>query len=182
MAVSKQPEVADIDLPWEKVKRLPVEAIRDDELLAVILKTGYGHPNALDRSTSILRQYPVTKLLGMCRDEIRQIKGIGATRSDVLIAAFELAKRGLNQGLGIMPSISQPKDVIPIVSDLKDKKKEYFVAIFLNARNQVICREDVSVGSLNASLVHPREIFGPAVGSTAASVVLVHNHPSGVRL
>ena len=169
--------VADIDLPWEKVKRLAPEAIRDDELLAVVLRTGYGNGRVLESASEILKRTPLDELIKMDRDALKAVKGISASKADILIAAFVLARRALDK-VGILPSISRPQDVLPVIADIKDKKKEHFVAVFLNARNQVVCREDVSVGSLNASLVHPREVFAAAVGSCAASVILAHNHPS----
>ena len=128
---------------------------------------------------AILRKHPPSALLEMGFEALTRIKGIGRAKGAGLVAAFELSRRALNQGMGIAPAISRPADVLPVIADIKDRRKEYFVAVFLNARNQVICREDVSIGSLNASLVHPREVFFPAVGSSAASVILAHNHPSG---
>ncbi len=171
--------VADVDMPREKLERLGPEALRDEELLAILLRTGYEGRNVLEISRGIIKRYPVNKLVDMDLKELTTIKGIGQAKAAGLVAGFELAKRGLNQGIGIEPSITSPVDVLGFLTDIKDRRKEYFVALFLNARNQVICREDVSVGSLNASLVHPREVFAPAVGSSAASVILAHNHPSG---
>ena len=171
--------VADVDMPREKLERLGPEALRDEELLAILLRTGYEGRNVLEISRGIVKRYPVNKLVDMDLKELTTIKGIGRAKAAGLVAGFELAKRGLNQGIGIEPSITSPVDVLGFLTDIKDRRKEYFVALFLNARNQVICREDVSVGSLNASLVHPREVFAPAVGSSAASVILAHNHPSG---
>ena len=171
--------IADVDVPWVKLKDRGVEALRNDELFAVILKTGYGEQNVLEVSNNIMQKYPLSSLMKMQRPDLVRIRGISAGKADILLASFELARRGLNQGMGIAPSITCPGDGAELVSDIKDKKKEYFVALYLNARNQVICREDVSVGSLNASLVHPREVFAPAIGSSAASVILAHNHPSG---
>ena len=172
------PKVADIDLPWNRVKRVGPEAIKDADLLAIVLRNGCGGYRALVLSSDILEKTPQETLFGMDRDQLVRIKDISSSRADILIAAFELARRALKKGVGIMPTISRPCDVLPLISDIKDKRKEHFVAIFLNARNQVICREDVSVGSLNASLVHPREVFAPAIGSSAASVILAHNYPS----
>jgi DNA repair protein RadC len=179
MAKKSIPGVAEVDLPWTKLKERGVEALRDEELLAVVLNTVYGDRNVLEISRSVLRKHPLSTLLQMDRGQWRDVKGISSSKAEVIIAAFEMAKRGLNQGMGIAPSISRPADAVGMLSDIKDKKKEHFVALFLNARNQIICREDVSVGSLNASLVHPREVFTAAVGSSAASVILAHNHPSG---
>lgn len=171
--------VADVDMPREKLERLGPEGLRDDELLAILLRTGYEGRNVLEISRGIVKRYPVNKLVDMDLKELTTIKGIGRAKAAGLVAGFELAKRGLNQGIGIEPTITSPADVLGLLTDIKDLRKEYFVALFLNARNQVICREDVSIGSLNASLVHPREVFAPAVGSSAASVILAHNHPSG---
>ncbi len=171
--------VADVDMPREKLERLGPEALRDEELLAILLRTGYEGRNVLEISRGIIKRYSVSKLVEMDLKKLTTIKGIGQAKAAGLVAGFELAKRGLNQGIGIEPSITSPVDVLGFLTDIKDRRKEYFVALFLNARNQVICREDVSVGSLNASLVHPREVFAPAVGSSAASVILAHNHPSG---
>lgn len=171
--------VADVDMPREKLERLGAEALRDEELLAVLLRTGYEGRNVLEIARGILRAHPVAALMEMDLASLTEIKGVGRAKAASLVAGFELARRGLNQGMGIAPSISRPADAVGFLADIKDRKKEHFVALFLNARNQVICREDVSVGSLNASLVHPREVFAPAVGSAAASVILAHNHPSG---
>lgn len=171
--------MADVDMPREKLERLGPEALRDEELLAILLRTGYEGRNVLEISRGIIKRFPVNELVDMDLKNLTTIKGIGRAKAAGLVAGFELAKRGLNQGIGIEPSITSPVDVLGFLTDIKDRRKEYFVALFLNARNQVICREDVSVGSLNASLVHPREVFAPAVGSSAASVILAHNHPSG---
>lgn len=173
------PGVADVDHPNSKLKRLGVEALKDEELFAIILRTGYGEQNVLEVCHRILSKHSVSVLLDMERSELVKIRGISAGKVDMFLAAIELTKRGLNQGMGVAPSISQPADAAGMLSHIKDLKKEYFLALFLNARNQVICQEEVSVGSLNASLVHPREVFAPAVGSCAASVILAHNHPSG---
>ena len=171
--------VAEMDMPREKLDRLGPEALQDEELLAILLRTGYEGKNVLEVARAILRKHPPSALLEMGLEALTRIKGIGRAKGAGLVAAFELSRRALNQGMGIAPAISRPADVLPVIADIKDRRKEYFVAVFLNARNQVICREDVSIGSLNASLVHPREVFFPAVGSSAASVILAHNHPSG---
>lgn len=173
------PGVADVDHPNLKLKRLGGEALKDEELLAVVLRTGYAEQNVLEVCSKILGKHPISSLLGMGRDELVRIKGISAGKADMLLASFELARRGLNQGMGILPSITCPADGAAMLADIKDCKKEHFVALFLNARNQVICRETVSVGSLSASLVHPRELFAPAINSSSASVIIAHNHPSG---
>lgn len=173
------PGVADVDLPSVKLLERGVEALRDEELLAVVLKTGYGQMNVLETSESILKRHQLSNIVSMDIHQLCKVKGMSKSKAEILVSAIEIAKRGLNQGMGILPSITCPEDGAQIVSDIKDKVKEHFICLFLNARNQVLCREQVSVGSLNASLVHPREVFAPAIGSAAASVILAHNHPSG---
>ena len=171
--------VADVDLPREKLERIGADALRNEELLAILLRTGYEGRNVLSVSKRVLDHFPCERLVRMTLDELVGIKGIGRSKASVLVAAFELARRAFDRDVGIAPTISAPRDILPLISDIKDHRKEQFVAFFLNGRNQVICREDVSVGSQSQTLVHPREVFGPAVGSAAAAVVLAHNHPSG---
>jgi DNA repair protein RadC len=121
--------VAEVDLPREKLERLGAEALRDEELLAVLLSTGFEGRNVLEISSAILQIEPLAQLMYLSIEKLTQIKGIG--RAKAAGAAM--------------------------LTDIKDRRKEHFIALFFNARNQVICREEVSVGSLNASLVHPRE-------------------------
>ncbi len=172
-------ELAKVDLPREKLSVRGPEGLKDEELLAILLGTGYEGRNVLRMARTILKKAPIDQLLSRPLRSLTEIKGIGKAKASVLVAGFELAKRALNRGIGVLPAISKPADVFPLVADLRDRRKEHFVVLLLNARNQVLKREDVSVGSLNASLVHPREVFAPAVESVAAAMVLVHNHPSG---
>ena len=97
----------------------------------------------------------------------------------MLIACIELARRGLNEGLGVTPIISAPGDCLPFVVDIKDQRREFFKTLYLNARNQVIHHEVTSIGSLSAAVVHPREVFITAIEYSSASVIVAHNHPSG---
>ena len=96
-----------------------------------------------------------------------------------LTAALELSRRVLKQGLGILPTITCPTDIVPHLVGIKDQPKEHFLVLYLNARNQIIYQEVISIGSLSASIVHPREVLRPGIERGAASIVLSHNHPSG---
>lgn len=171
--------VADVDLPREKLERVGADALKNEELLAILLRTGYEGRNVLSVAKRVLDRYPCDQLVRMSLEELLAIKGIGRAKASVLVAAFELARRAFDRDVGIAPTISAPRDILPIIADIKDHRKEHFVALFLNGRNQVIRREDVSIGSMSQTLVHPREVFAPAVGSAASAVVLAHNHPSG---
>ena len=93
--------------------------------------------------------------------------------------SVELARRAFKQGMGILPAISCPAETLPFLTGIKDESKENFLCLYLNARNQVIHSEIISVGSLSASIVHPREVFIVAIKNNGASVILAHNHPSG---
>lgn len=166
-----------VDRPREKLEMKGPQALRDEELLAIILRTGYKGKSVLEVAKEILKKYRGEKLASSSLETLRKIKGVGLSRAASLIAAFELTKRILNNST--LPKIEKPEDVLAQVTYLRDKKKEYFVALYLNARNQLIHKETISIGSLNASLVHPREVFQPAIVLSAASIILVHNHPSG---
>ena len=167
------------ELPRERLARLGPQALKDHELLAAVLGTGYRGRHVVDLAESILTDYPNESLLDMNIGQLSRIKGVGKAKAGVLVAAFELARRGLHKGLGVRPVIRSPIDVLPLLADVKDEQREHFLCLYLNARNQVIHKEVVSIGSLSSSIVHPREVFQPAVLQAAASVILAHNHPSG---
>jgi len=165
-----------IDLPREKLTRTGAQSLKDEELLAVILGTGYEGKNVLRLAKEILKQYPAADLIRIPLSKLQGIKGVGPAKACLIAAAVELVRRGIDKNI---VSIKKPTDIIPYVNDIKDKNREYFVAFYLNARNEILRREFVSVGILTASLVHPREVFAPAISRSAASVIFVHNHPSG---
>ena len=172
-------EVAAVELPRERLARYGVEALRDYELLAIVLGTGYRGRHVLDVARDILAESPKERLMGLGLDQLGRLAGVGQAKACTLIAAFELARRALQQGLGVAPVIASPAEVLPLLAEIKDLRKEHFLCLYLNARHQVIHKEVVSIGSLSASIVHPREVFQVAVQHSAASIILAHNHPSG---
>ena len=174
--------------PIYKIERNGPEALSDEELLALVLRIPQRNGlDVLPKLRSFLCKNPLNKLADFQLEtppgqiSKRELKGNDLTKAQLLNlqAVIEFARRVLNQGMGIEPSITSPVDVLNELRHIKDAKREYFVAVYLNARNQTLKTEVISVGSLNASLVHPREVFAPAVGISAASVILGHNHPSG---
>ena len=167
------------DLPRERLARRGVSGLRDDELLAIVLGTGYRGCGVVAAAREILQAHPKEELVSMEPLQLRRLKGVGPVKAGVLAAAFELARRGLQKGLGVQPVITCPTDAVPLLAEIRDERREHFLCLFLNARNQVIHKEVISIGSLSASIVHPREVFQVAVSRTAASIVLAHNHPSG---
>jgi len=130
----------------------------------------------------LLSQFSNLKgIAGASVEELSQVKGIGVAKASQIKAAFELANR-LEDYLetGSKPLVKTPDDVVTLVrSRLKGKKKEHFLALLLDTRNQLIKVSEISVGSLDTSIVHPREAFKEAIAASAASVIFVHNHPSG---
>lgn len=168
------------DRPREKIAKYGPEFLKDQELLAIILRTGLAGKNVLKIAEEILSKFSKKRLLGLSYDQLKQIKGIGPAKASQVLAAFELSKRVLKSDqTNTRPTIQTPKDVIAQVSYLQNLKKENFVVLYLNARNELINKETISVGTLNANLVHPREVFEPAISGFASTVVFIHNHPSG---
>ena len=163
--------------PRERLRDLGAEALTDAELLALVLGTGVPGRSASRLGRELSRHHP-TELATWPAARWLAVTGVGPARASALVAAFELGRRALERPACRTP-IRGPEDVLPHVRDLPRARREHFVVLLLNARHELERRETVSIGSLNASIVHPREVFLPAIIHSAASVVLVHNHPSG---
>ena len=157
-------------------------------MLALVLRMPQRNgSDVLAKLRSFLRKNPLKSLADFQLEHPpgqivnRQLIGNDLSKGHLLTlkAVLEFSRRVLDRGMGMDTPITSPADALPEIRHIRDLKKEHFVAIFLNARNQVIKTDTISMGSLNASLVHPREVFAPAVGISAASVILGHNHPSG---
>lgn len=165
--------------PREKLVAKGPSNLTDHELLAILLRTGRSGKSALDLAHDILTKYPLDKFSTLSIEELNNIKGIDSGKSTSIIAAIELVTRALGKHPHILPIISSPKIALDQLGDIRNQKKEYFVALYLNARNELIHKEVISIGTLTRSLVHPREVFAPALTRLAASVLVAHNHPSG---
>ena len=168
-----------VERPRERLAALGAEALKSEELLAVVLRTGYKGHGVVEVARDILKKFSLPQLLAMPYSSLSAIRGMGESRAAVLLAALELARRGQQAAETGLPVLQSVGDVAAQAIDIRDKKKEYLLAFFLNARHQLIAKETISIGTLTASLAHPREIFSPAIGKAAAGVILVHNHPSG---
>jgi DNA repair protein RadC len=163
--------------PREKLCARGPGSLSDAELLALLLGSGTPGRSALRIGRALARR-PPDELAAWPLARWLRVQGIGPARATAVLAAFELGRRAAAPR-GPAPAIRGPEDVLPLVRDLPGARREHFVVLLLNARHELQCRETVSIGSLNASIVHPREVFLPAILHSAASVVLVHNHPSG---
>ena len=180
--------VYEIEQPMYKIQENGAESLPDEELLALVLRMPQRNgSDVLAKLRSFLRKNPLKSLTDFQLEHPpgqivnRQLVGNDLSKGHLLTlkAVLEFSRRVLDRGMGMDTPITSPADALPEIRFIRDLKKENFVAIFLNARNQVIKTDTISIGSLNASLVHPREVFAPAVGISAASLILTHNHPSG---
>jgi DNA repair protein RadC len=165
--------------PREKMIERGAQGLKDKELLAILLRTGNGGKNAIELAQEILHKYPMRKLMSFGVNDFMSVKGIDQGKACTLLASFELTRRALDVEDNNLPTINSARDAAAHLQDIRSAKKEHFVVLYLNARNQLIHKEVISVGTLNANLVHPREVFKPAVDHLAASLIVAHNHPSG---
>jgi DNA repair protein RadC len=169
-------DIPKIERPREKLIKKGAENLRDCELMAILLRTGIKGKNVLKVSEEILNKFPKKKLLSLDFEKLSRIKGIGEC---LLLAAFELTKRALDVEDNNLPAINSAKNAMAHLQELRNAKREHFISLYLNARNQLVYKEIISIGTINANLAHPREIFYPAVEHLAVSVIIAHNHPSG---
>jgi len=164
--------------PREKLQQRGAEALSDAELVAIFLRTGRRGHTAIDIARELLARHPLHALVSAPLEELVKINGIGLTKAIQLKAAFEVAKR-LAQPRPHQP-VHDPATAAGLVREkMRDLDREEFRVVLLNTKNLLIRVADVSRGSLNASIVEPREVFKDAIAASAASVILVHNHPSG---
>jgi DNA repair protein RadC len=170
------------DRPRERLFKLGSEALSAQEILELILGRGTKGESVMVTAQKLLSQFGNLKNLASASiEELRQIKGIGPAKAAQIRAAFELSKRLEDlPGEAAKITVKSPEDVIKTARTLlKGKKKEHFLILCLDTRNHLIKTNVVSIGSLDCSIVHPREVFKEAISSSASSVIFIHNHPSG---
>ena len=165
--------------PRERFLKHGPEALSDSELFAIILRTGSPSENVIDMSNRLIKEHGLNNLFECSLTELQKIKGIGPSKAMQLLAMAELGKR-YSQSKNPIKKISRSKDVFDLFhARLKDKKQEEFYVLMLNSQNNIIGEQLVSKGILDASILHPREVFKPAIKNSASKIILVHNHPSG---
>lgn len=175
--MTKIKDLPKIDRPREKLEKYGPERLSSSELLAILLRTGGKGVNVVELSNKILKKFSGNGISKANVGELKNTFGLGSAKACEIVACFELSRRLLQNKQSAL--ILEPKDVWRELKDIRSNKKEHFVVFFLDVRNQEIKREIVSVGSLNANLIHPREVFEPAVRYLAAQIIIAHNHPSG---
>ncbi|KRF18567.1 RadC family protein [Paenibacillus sp. Soil787] len=174
-------EVPQEERPRERMLQYGAGALSHAELLAILLRTGTVSESALRLAGRILSESGgLRSLVDMSKDQLTQIKGIGDAKALQIQAGIELGRRLAKSTFAERVTIRSPKDIADLVSeDLRYLQKEHFVCLFLNTKNHLLAQETLSMGSLNASIVHPREVFRAAIKRSSASIICVHNHPSG---
>ncbi len=167
-----------IDRPRERFLQKGADALSKSDLLAILLGSGIKGKNVRQLSENIIKKFG-KNFLNITVDDLLEISGIGQAKALQIASAVSLVKRFYDEDKTNEIVIKNSQDVLSLTYDLRDKKKEHLVCLYLNARNVLLKKEIVSVGLLDKALLHPREIFYPATELNAASVILVHNHPSG---
>jgi DNA repair protein RadC len=175
----KMKELPGVERPRERLMARGPENLKDEELLAILLRTGRQGKSVLGLARQILAKYSKKRLFKMGYQDLVKIKGISKAKAGAILAANELVKRALEIGEETLPKIKSLEDVVAQAAYMRNKTREHLMVIFLNARSEMICKKPMFIGTLNANLVSPREIFQEALKQNAASIILVHNHPSG---
>jgi len=165
--------------PREKLVKHGPQFLNNSELLAILIGSGYKGKNVLQLAKDTLAKYQSKNLPKLTYQELVSQKGIGKASACRILAAFELSARLLLDQDDEAIVIQSPKDAYQLLKPISKYQKEHFIGLYLNARNQLIHQETISIGSLNTNIVHPREVFEPAITRHAVFVIIAHNHPSG---
>lgn len=168
------------EMPRERLFRLGPRSLSDSELLAILLGTGNKKENVLELSRRMIKEHDLMKLSRARISRLKKNLGIGQAKACKLISCFEIARRIACAKNAKNIQIGSAKDIARIMMpEMEGLKKEHLTGIFLDSRKNMIRKETISIGSLDTSVIHPREVFKPAFEESAAAVILVHNHPSG---
>ena len=174
-------EIPTSERPRERLAKRGAPSLKTAELLAILFRTGTRHLNAVDLAEKLLSKFGSLRAMARASTkELQATEGIGFAKAVEIQAAFELGQRLAAEDSQENPVIKSARDVARLMApEMQSLDREHFKILLLNTKNHVIQTHTVSVGSLNASVVHPRECFRPAIAAQAASIILVHNHPSG---
>jgi DNA repair protein RadC len=167
--------------PRERLVQFGANALSSAELLAILLRTGTPEMTAVQLAQHLLTSMGSLRAIASAKpSELAQVKGIGLAKAAQLLAAVELGRRIALEAMGEQPAITRPEDVYALLHhQLRDEKQEHVILLLLNTKNRVIQQITLTKGTLDASLLHPREVFREAIRHSASSIILAHNHPSG---
>lgn len=169
------------DRPRERLIRQGASSLSNQELIAILLRTGTKEESVLMLANRILTSFDkIQDLREATIEEMMSVKGVGQAKAVQILAAVEIGKRLYQKHVEGRYTIRSPEDAAAyLMTDMSTLQQEHFVVLFLNVKNEVLHKQTVFIGSLNSSIVHPREIFREAVKRSAASIIVAHNHPSG---
>ena len=162
--------------PREKLQARGAEALSDYELLMAIIGSGTAHADVTKIARDV-RKLITEKGSQLTYDDLLTVNSLGPAKATQIMAGFELWRRQFE--VPDRPIIDSPEKAVEQLSDIRDKKQEYFVCLTLDGANRLIAKRTITIGTLTASLVHPREVFAEAITDRAASIIVAHNHPSG---
>ncbi len=181
-AFIKEMRIKDIpkeNRPRERFLKLGPGVLNDAELFSILLRTGTKGENVIEMSNRLISEYGLDKLLECSLKELQEINGIGPSKAMQILTIAELQKR-INQSKIPLEKISCAKDVFDLFHErLKDEKQENFYVLMLNNKNHIIGEKLITKGILDSAILHPREVFKPAIKNSASRIILIHNHPSG---
>nr|WP_156129622.1 DNA repair protein RadC [Jeotgalibacillus malaysiensis] len=171
----------DEDKPRERFINQGPQSLSNQELIAILLRTGSKEESVINLSNKLLQEFNGLRSLKEASfDELTAIKGIGHAKAVQVLAAVEVGRRIANITFEDRFTIRSPEDGATfLMNELRFLTQEHFVALYLNTKNQIIHQQTIFIGSLNSSIVHPREVFKEAFKRSAASIICAHNHPSG---
>jgi DNA repair protein RadC len=168
-------DIPKLDRPREKLMQKGAEGLSDLELLAILLGSGTKGHDVMTIAGRILKILDSGKA-SVSLDELRKIEGVGMAKATLIAASLEFARRRIRpEGL----RISFPADVLPLIRHYADRKQEHFICISINGANEVIANRVITVGLVNRTQVHPREVFADPITDRASAIIVAHNHPSG---
>jgi DNA repair protein RadC len=169
-------ELDSIDKPREKLTKNGVESLKDYELLAILLGSGTKDKDVLKLSREIVKLFE-DDFEAISLEKLTSIYGLGLAKSSQILSAIELSKRYL---IKQNKKVNSAEDIFDELKEYKNKQQEYFLTITLDGANHIIQTRVISIGTLNRSLIHPREVFADAITDRCASIIIAHNHPSGL--
>jgi len=166
--------------PREKLLEKGSANLSEAELLAILLRTGYHGQSALEVAQRLLKNQSLIQFLSQPPTKLTKLKGLGPVTAGLISAVWAMVQIAKEQTP--LPTITKSIEVAALTHSLLTKKQEHLVVLLLNGRNQLIDQLTITIGTLNSSLIHAREVFAPAITHRAAGLILVHNHPSGSLL